>query len=149
MTLRETIHNDMKTALKERQTTRLATIRLLLAAMKQVEVDERIVLDDAAVIAIVQKLCKQRRDSIEQFTAGGRHDLADKERDELAILTGYLPQSLSADEISARIAAAIAACGAKSIADMSRVMAQLKPELAGRADMAEVSKAVRAALAPA
>lgn len=149
MTLRETIHNDMKTALKERQTTRLATIRLLLAAMKQVEVDERIVLDDAAVIAIVQKLCKQRRDSIEQFTAGGRHDLADKERDELAILTGYLPQSLSADEISARINAAIAASGAKSIADMSRVMAQLKPELAGRADMAEVSKAVRAALAPA
>ena len=147
MSLKDRITDDMKTAMRAKDAPRLLTIRGLLAAIKQREVDERIVLDDAAVVAIVDKLVKQRKDSIEQFTAGGRQDLVDKEKVELQVLESYLPARLGADEIAAEVAALVAETGASSAADMGKVMAAAKARLAGRAEMALVSTAVKAALA--
>jgi len=146
MTLKARITADMKTAMKEKQVDRLGTIRLLLAAMKQREVDERIELDDAAITAIIDKMLKQRKDSITQFEAANRHDLADKEKAEVAVLIDYMPQQLTADEIAAILDAAIATHGATAVA-MGKIMAEIKPQLAGRADMAEVSKLVKARMA--
>ena len=147
MSLKDRITDDMKTAMRAKDAPRLLTIRGLLAAIKQREVDERIVLDDGAVVAIVDKLVKQRKDSIEQFTAGGRQDLVDKEKAELQVLESYLPVRLGADEIAAEVAALVAETGASSAADMGKVMAAAKARLAGRAEMALVSTAVKAALA--
>ena len=147
MTLKDRITEDMKVAMRAKDAPRLLTIRGLLAALKQREVDERIVLDDAAVVAIVDKLVKQRKDSIEQFSAGGRQDLVDKEAAELAVLEGYLPQRLGTEEVQAEVAALVAETGASSAADMGKVMAAAKARLAGRAEMALVSTAVKAALA--
>ena len=147
MTLKDRITDDMKAAMRAKDAARLLAIRGLLAAVKQREVDERIVLDDAAVVAIVDKLVKQRKDSIEQFTAGGRQDLVDKEKVELQVLESYLPARLGADEIAAEVAALVAETGASSAADMGKVMAAAKARLAGRAEMALVSTAVKAALA--
>ena len=143
MTLKDRITEDMKDAMRAKDAPRLSTIRLLLAAIKQREVDERIVLDDAAVVGIVDKLIKQRKDSITQFAAGGRPDLVDKETAELKVLEVYLPQRLSADEIAAEVAAIVAELGAAGPADMGKVMAAVKPRLAGRADMGAVSAAVK------
>ena len=147
MSLKDRITDDMKTAIRAKDAPRLLTIRGLLAAIKQREVDERIVLDDAAVVAIVDKLVKQRKDSIEQFTAGGRQDLVDKEKAELQVLESYLPVRLGADEIAAEVAALVAESGASSAADMGKVMAAAKARFAGRAEMGLVSAAVKAALA--
>ncbi len=144
--LKDRITEDMKTAMRAKDAPRLLTIRGMLAAIKQREVDERIELDDAAVIAIVDKLVKQRRDSIQQFTAGGRMDLVDKEAAELSVLEGYLPTRLGAEEIVAEVAALLSETGAKGAADMGRTMAAAKQRLAGRADMSLVSAAVKAAL---
>ena len=146
MTLKERISEDMKAAMRARESSKLAAIRLLLAALKQKEVDERIVLDDAAVLAVIDKMLKQRRDSIAQYEAAGRVDLADVEKFEAALLTAYMPAGLSAEEISAAVTGAVAESGAAGPADMGKVMALLKPRLAGRADMTEVSKLVKAAL---
>ena len=146
MTLKERITDDMKVAMRAKDAPRLLTIRGLLAAMKQREVDERIELDDAAVVAIVDKLVKQRKDSIEQFTAGGRQDLVDKERLELQQLEVYLPQRLGAAEIEAEVAALVAEMDAKGPADMGRTMAAARQRFAGRAEMGLVSAAVKAAL---
>ena len=148
MTLKEQITDDMKTAMRAKDALRLLTIRGLLAACKQREVDERIVLDDAAVIAIVDKLVKQRKDSITQFTAGNRPDLVEKEAAELLVLEGYLPQRLSADEVAAQVAAIVAELGAAGPGDMGKVMGAVKAKLAGKADMGLVSAAVKKALAP-
>jgi uncharacterized protein YqeY len=145
--LKDRITEDMKTAMRAKDTARLATIRLLLAAMKQREVDERVTLGDTDVLAIVDKMIKQRRDSIAQFEAGKRQDLADAERAEIAVLSGYLPAQLGDAEIDAAIAAAIAETGAAGVAGMGKVMAVLKPKLAGRADMGAVSAKVKAKLA--
>jgi len=147
MSLKDQITEDMKTAMRAKDAPRLLTIRGLLAAMKQREVDERIALDDAAVIAIVDKLIKQRKDSIAQFTTAGRTDLVDKESAELAVLEGYLPQRMSAAEIAAAVAALIDELGATGPADMGKVMGAVKSQLAGKADMALVSAAVKQALA--
>jgi uncharacterized protein YqeY len=147
MSLKDRITEDMKDAMRAKDAARLLTIRGLLAAMKQREVDERIELDDAAVVAIVDKLVKQRRDSIQQFSAGGRQDLVDKEAAELKLLEGYLPARLGADAIAAEVGAIVAETGAKGPADMGKVMAAAKARLSGRADMAQVSAAVKAALA--
>jgi uncharacterized protein YqeY len=147
MSLKDRITDDMKAAMRAKDAPRLLAIRGLLAAVKQREVDERIVLDDGAVVAIVDKLVKQRKDSIEQFTAGGRQDLVDKEKAELQVLESYLPVRLGADEIAAEVAALVAETGASSAADMGKVMAAAKARLAGRAEMALVSTAVKAALA--
>jgi len=149
MSLKIRINDDMKAALRARETARLGAIRLLLAAMKQKEVDERIELDDAAIVSIIDKMLKQRRDSIEQYRKGGRQDLVDAEELEVAVLTAYMPQAMSAEEVGAAIAAAVAACGAKGAQDMGKVMAILKPQLAGRADMGEVSKQVKSILSGA
>ena len=146
-TLKERITEDMKAAMRAKEAARLSAIRLLLSTMKQREVDERIVLDDAAVVAIVDKLVKQRKDSIEQFSAGGRQDLVDKEAAELAVLEGYLPQRLSAAEIQAEVAALVAEIGAAGPADMGKTMAAAKARFSGRAEMSLVSAAVKAALA--
>lgn len=146
MTLKERIQDDMKAAMRARESARLSTIRLLLAAMKQREVDERIELDDAAVVAILEKMIKQRRESISQFEGAGRSDLADAEKSELALLSAYLPQQLGQDELDAAVAAVVAESGAAGIKDMGKVMALLKPRLAGRADMGKVSALVRARL---
>ncbi|MCB5196421.1 GatB/YqeY domain-containing protein [Deefgea salmonis] len=146
MTLKARITADMKTAMKEKQADRLGAIRLLLAAIKQREVDERIELDDAAITAIIDKMLKQRKDSITQFEAAARQDLADKEKFEVAVLIEYMPQQLSAEEIGAIVDAAIATHGATAAA-MGKIMAEIKPQLAGRADMAEVSKLVKARMA--
>ena len=153
MNLKEQITEDMKTAMRAKDAARLLTIRGLLAACKQREVDERITLDDAAVIAIIDKLVKQRKDSITQFTAGKRPDLADKESAELLVLEGYLPQRLSADEVAAEVAAVVAELGAElgraaGPGDMGKVMAAVKTRLAGKAEMGGVSAAVKKALAP-
>ena len=145
-TLKDQINEDMKTAMRAKDAARLMTIRGLLAALKQKEVDERIVLDDVAVIAIVDKLVKQRKDSITQFTAGGRQDLVDKETAELAVLEGYLPQRMSADEVTAAVAKIVADLGASGPGDMGKVMGAVKGQLAGKADMGQVSAAVKAAL---
>lgn len=147
MNLRTRIADDMKAALKGGDKPRLAALRLLLAAMKQKEVDERIDLDDAAVIAVIEKMLKQRKDSIAQYEAAQRRDLADIEKFESAVLSGYMPQALSAAEIEAIVAEAVAASGAKAPADMGKVIALVKPKVAGRADMGEISKLVKAKLA--
>ena len=146
MTLKARITEDMKAAMRARETARLSTIRLLLAAIKQREVDERKELGDADVVGVIDKMVKQRRDSIAQFEAGKRMDLADAERAELAILQDYLPQRLSEAEIDAAIDAVIARTGAAGPAGMGKVMGALKTELAGRADMSAVSARVKALL---
>jgi uncharacterized protein YqeY len=146
MSLKDRITEDMKNAMRAKEADKLTTIRGLLAAIKQREVDERVVVDDVGVIAIVDKLIKQRKDSITQFTAGGRQDLADKEAIELKVLEVYLPQRMDAAEVKAAVDAIVAEVGAKSAADMGRVMAAVKAQLAGKADMALVSAAVKQAL---
>jgi uncharacterized protein len=147
MTLKERITEDMKAAMRAKDTERLGAIRLLTAAIKQKEVDERVELDDAAVVAIVDKLLKQRKDSIEAFEKAGRQDLADKEKAEAAVLQAYLPARLSADEVATEVKAIVAEVGAKGPADMGKVMGAAKQRLAGKADMGQVSAAVKAALA--
>ena len=147
MSLKDRITEDMKTAMRAKDAARLLTIRGVLAALKQREVDERIVLDDAAVVAIVDKLVKQRKDSIEQFSAGGRQDLVDKEKAELVVLEGYLPARLGADAVAAEVASLVAELGATGPGDMGKVMAAARPRFAGRADMSLVSSSVKAALA--
>ena len=144
--LKDRITEDMKSAMKARETERLAAIRLLLAAIKQREVDERITLDDAAVAAVVDKLIKQRRDCLSQYEQAGREDLAAIERAEIDVLTPYLPAQMSADEVAAAIKAAIAQTGAAGPADMGKVMGVLKPQLAGKTDLSAVSQQVKAAL---
>lgn len=146
MTLKEQITEDMKTAMRAKDSERLGTIRLLLAALKQKEVDERVELDDAMVVAIVDKLVKQRKDSVTAFTQGGRTDLADKEAAEIKVLEVYLPQRLGADEIAAEVKAIVAELGAAGPGDMGKVMGAVKARLAGKADMGLVSAAVKAAL---
>ncbi|MCE2907317.1 MAG: GatB/YqeY domain-containing protein [Burkholderiaceae bacterium] len=145
-TLKDRIQDDMKAAMRAKDSERLSTIRMLLAAMKQREVDERIVLDDAAVVAIVDKLIKQRRDSIAAFQQAARDDLVAKESAEVAVLQAYLPARLSADEVQAAVAALVAELGARGPGDMGRVMAAAKSRLGGSAEMAQVSAAVKAAL---
>jgi uncharacterized protein YqeY len=147
MSLKLRITDDMKAAMRAKETARLGTIRLLLAAIKQREVDERIELDDAAVSSIVEKLIKQRKDSISQFQAAGRDDLVAAEQAELVVLQAYLPEQLSAAEIEAAVVAAVAESGATSARDMGKVMGLLKPRLAGRADMGQVSALIKARLA--
>ena len=151
MSLKAKINEDMKAAMRAKETARLSALRLLLAAIKQKEVDERIELDDAAVITVVDKMLKQRRDSVTQYEAAQRFDLASAERFEIDVLTAYKPAGLSVDQIAAEVDAAIAATGAAtgaaSAADMGKLMAVLKPKLAGKADMAEVSKLVKSRLA--
>jgi uncharacterized protein YqeY len=146
MSLKAKISEDMKSAMKARETARLGAIRLLLAAIKQREVDDRIELDDAGVLAVIDKMLKQRRDSIAQYEKAGRQDLVDAEKLEVGVLTGYMPQALSPEEIQSAVAEAIAASGAAGPQDMGKVMAVLKPKLAGRADMSQVSGLVKAAL---
>jgi len=136
----------MKSALKAREAERLAALRLLLAAVKQREVDERVTLDDAGVVAVVEKMIKQRKDSIAQYEKAARQDLADKEKYEISEIEGYLPRQMSQPEIEAAVAEALAQSGAKSPADMGKVMGVLKPRLAGRADMGKVSALVKAKL---
>lgn len=147
MSLKDRINDDMKAAMRARETGRLSTIRLLLAAIKQREVDERITLDDAAVTGVIDKMIKQRKDSIGQFEAAGRTDLVEQERAELAVLTAYMPAQLSEAEIAEQVQAAVAETGAAGPQDMGKVMAVLKGKLAGRADMTAVSGLVKAALA--
>lgn len=147
MSLKDQITEDMKTAMRAKDAERLSTIRMLLAACKQKEVDERIELDDAMVIGLVDKLIKQRKDSHAQYSAAGRADLADKEAAEIKVLEAYLPQRLGADEIAAEVDAIVAELGAKGPGDMGRVMGAVKTRLAGKADMALVSAAVKRALA--
>jgi uncharacterized protein len=146
MPLREQLNEDIKAAMKAREPEKLGALRLLLSAVKQREVDERITLDDAGVIAVIEKMLKQRKDSIAQYDKAARQDLADKERFEVGVLEGYLPQQLSAAEIEAAVADAIASTGAKSAADMGKVMGVVKPKIAGRADMGKVSALVKAKL---
>jgi hypothetical protein len=146
MSLKQQITEDMKAAMRARETARLGAIRLLLAAMKQREVDERIELTDADVVAIIEKMLKQRRDSISQFKAANRQDLVDVEEFEVTVLQGYMPQQLSEAEIASAIAEAIAATGAAGPQDMGRVMGVVKPKLAGRADMGKVSGLIKAQL---
>jgi uncharacterized protein YqeY len=147
VSLKDRITEDMKAAMRAKEAARLSAIRLLQAAIKQKEVDERIVADDAAVLAIVEKLIKQRKDSIEQFSKAGRTDLVDKEQAELDLLTGYLPQQMSDAELDAAIEAAIAESGAAGPQGMGKVMAVLKPRIAGRADMGKASARVKQRLA--
>ncbi|ELX10659.1 MULTISPECIES: GatB/YqeY domain-containing protein [Oxalobacteraceae] len=149
MGLREQITEDMKNAMRAKEAGRLATIRLILAEIKRKEVDERIEVNDDQTVAIVEKMIKQRKDSITQFEAGGRADLADIEKAELVVLTAYMPAGLSDEEIAAEVAAAVAASGAAGPQDMGKVMAIVKPKLAGRADMTVVSALVKKALTPA
>ncbi|BBU68596.1 GatB/YqeY domain-containing protein [Fluviibacter phosphoraccumulans] len=144
--LKDRIQDDMKTAMKARETDRLNAIRLLMAAIKQREVDERITLDDAAVAAVIDKLIKQRRDSINQYEQAGREDLAAAERAEIEVLSPYQPAQLSAEEVDAAIKAAITQTGATGPADMGKVMGILKSQLAGKTDLAAVSQRIKAAL---
>ena len=146
MSLKEQITEDMKAAMRAKETARLGTIRLLLSAMKQREVDERIELSDADVMGIIEKMIKQRRESIVQYEKGGRADLADAEKFEVGVLSGYLPQQMTEAEVASEIDAAMASTGAKAMPDMGKVMAILKPKLAGRADLAKVSAQVKARL---
>ena len=146
MNLKERVNEDMKAAMRAKDAPRLAAIRMLLAAIKQKEVDERITVDDAQVVAIVDKMQKQRKDSIAQFEQAGRQDLVDKERFELEVISAYLPAQAGADEIAAEIDAAVAAVGAAGPQDMGKVMGVLKPRLAGRADLSAVSAQVKARL---
>ncbi|MFA5591232.1 MAG: GatB/YqeY domain-containing protein [Lysobacteraceae bacterium] len=147
MSLKQRLTDDMKAAMKSGEKERLATIRLVLAAIKQREVDERIELDDAAVLAVLEKMLKQRRDSVSQYEAAGRNDLADIERREIAVIDVYLPAKLDEAAISAAITAAIAETGASGPADIGKLMGVLKPKLAGQADMGLVSALVKKALA--
>ena len=147
MSLKARITEDMKAAMKAKEAAKLSAIRLLNAAIKQKEVDERVELDDAAVAAVIEKLVKQRKDSVTQYEAANRQDLADIEKAEIEILSAYLPEKMSSAEVAAAVAAAVAQTGAKGPADMGKLMGVLKPQLAGKADMAEVSKLVKAALA--
>lgn len=147
MSLKDQITEDMKTAMRAKDSERLGSIRMLLAAMKQKEVDERVVLDDVAIVAIVDKLIKQRKDSIAAFETAGRQDLVDKEKAELEVLKVYLPQRMSAEEVTAAVQAIVAELGAKGPGDMGKVMGAVKTQLAGKADMGQVSAAVKAALA--
>ena len=147
MSLKDQITEDMKTAMRAKDSARLGTIRLLQAAMKQKEVDERVTLDDAMVIAIVDKLIKQRKDSIDAFNKAGRQDLVDIEEAEMKVLQVYLPARLSADEVAAEVKAIVAELGASGPGDMGKVMGAVKQRLAGKADMGAVSAAVKAALA--
>ncbi|HYT86512.1 MAG TPA: GatB/YqeY domain-containing protein [Burkholderiales bacterium] len=146
MSVKAKITDDMKAAMKARETQRLSAIRLLLAAIQQREVDERKELSDAEVASVIEKMIKQRRDSIAQFQAAGRQDLAEKETFELNLLSGYLPKQLTDAEIGSEIAAAIVQTGAKGAADMGKVMGLLKGKLSGRADMGRVSALVKAKL---
>ena len=147
MSLKDQITEDMKTAMRAKDSERLGTVRLLLAAMKQKEVDERITLDDAAVVSIVDKLIKQRKDSVAAYVQAARQDLADKESAEIRVLEAYLPQRLSAEEVAAEVKAIVAELGAKGPGDMGKVMGVVKTRLAGKAEMGQVSAAVKAALA--
>ncbi|HRO59782.1 MAG TPA: GatB/YqeY domain-containing protein [Burkholderiaceae bacterium] len=147
MTLKNRINEDMKAAMRAREVDRLSAIRMLHAAIKQKEIDERVEADDALVLGIVDKLVKQRRDSATQYEQAGRPELAARERAEIDVLSAYLPQQASAEELTAEIEAAIAASGASGPQDMGRVMGVLKPRLAGRADMAQVSAQLRSRLA--
>jgi uncharacterized protein len=147
MSLKDRINDDMKAAMRARETERLATIRLLLAAIKQREVDERTTLDDAGVTAVIDKMIKQRKDSISQFEAAHRTDLVDKEKAEMAVLVAYMPEQLSEAEIAAEVQDAVAQTGAAGPQDMGKVMGVLKGKLAGRADMTAISALVKAALA--
>jgi hypothetical protein len=144
--LKTRINDDMKAAMRAKEKERLGVIRLILAAIKQREVDERIELDDTQVLAVLDKMVKQRRDSIEQFVKAGREELADKERFELDLIQGYMPAALSEAELDAIIKEAVAAVGASSMQDMGKVMAELKPKIQGRADMGQVSQKVKAAI---
>jgi uncharacterized protein YqeY len=147
MSLKDQITEDMKTAMRAKDSARLGTIRLLQAAMKQKEVDERVTLDDAAVIAIVDKLIKQRKDSVTAYVQANRQDLADQESSEIKVLEAYLPQRLSPEEIQAAVKAIVAQVGASGPGDMGKVMGAVKAQLAGKADMGLVSAAVKAVLA--
>ena len=147
MSLKAKINDDMKAAMRAKDAPRLSAVRLLLAAMKQKEVDERVELTDTDIVTIIDKMIKQRRDSIAQFEKGGRQDLADNEKFEITVLQAYMPKSLTDAEVEAEIAAAIQAAGAKAMADMGKVMAVLKPKLAGKADMGKVSALVKTRLA--
>ena len=147
MSLRDRLNEDLKTAMKAREQERLAALRLMLASVKQREVDERVTLDDAGVVAVVEKMIKQRKDSIAQYEKAQRQDLADREKYEISVLEGYLPKQMSQQELEAAVAEALAASGAKSAADMGKVMGVLKPKLAGRADMGKVSALVKSKLA--
>ncbi|MEY3664683.1 MAG: hypothetical protein RLZZ153_865 [Pseudomonadota bacterium] len=147
MSLKDQITDDMKAAMRAREADRLSAIRMLLAAVKQREVDDRITLDDAQIHAVVERLIKQRRDAIAQFESGGRRDLADREKFEVSVLSVYLPKQADAQEIAAAVAQAIADSGASGPQDMGKVMAVLKAKLAGRADMSAISAQVKAALA--
>jgi uncharacterized protein len=149
MSLKAQITEDMKAAMRAKEASRLGTIRLITAAIKQKEVDERIELNDTQVLAIIEKMIKQRKDSISQFEAGGRQDLADIEKAELVVLSAYMPAMLSEAEVQAEVGAAVAASGAAGPQDMGKVMAILKPKLAGRADMTAVSALVKSALSKA
>ena len=148
MSLKERITEDMKTAMRAKDSERLGTIRLLQSAMKQKEVDERIELDDAAIVAIVDKMIKQRKDSIAAFEQAARQDLVDKEKAELAVLSAYLPERLSAQDLTDAVQAIVKELGASGPGDMGKVMGAVKTRLAGKADMGAVSAAVKAALAP-
>jgi uncharacterized protein YqeY len=147
MTLKDRISEDLRSAMRAGDTRRRDALRLVMAALKQREIDERKTLADTEVIAVIDKMIKQRRESISQFEKGGRSDLAAAEKFELGVLEAYMPQALSDSEIEASVAAAIRSTGAKGMADMGKVMAALKNELAGRADMAKVSALVKARLA--
>lgn len=147
MSLKQRITDDMKSAMRAKDAPRLGAIRLLQAAIKQREVDERVELDDVQVVAVIEKMLKQRRDSIAQYEAAKRQDLADAEKFEVEVLSAYMPAGLSSAEVEAIVAAAVTEAGAKTAADMGKVMALVKPRIAGRADMAEVSKLVKAKLA--
>jgi len=146
-TLKQRLQDDMKTAMKAGAKERLGVIRLILAAIKQIEVDQRIVLDDAQTLAVLDKMLKQRRDSISQYTAAGRTDLADVESAEVVIIQEYLPQALADEEIDALVEQAVAETGAAGAAGIGKVMAVLKPQMQGRADMAQVSARVKVRLA--
>jgi hypothetical protein len=147
MSLKQQLTEDMKTAMRAKDKQRLGVIRLVLAAVKQQEVDNRIELDDVAVLAVLDKMVKQRRESIRQYTDGGRTDLADLEQAEIVVLQDYLPEAMSDDEIQALVAEAISATGAESVKDMGKVMAWIKPKAQGRADMGKVSGLIKSRLA--
>ncbi len=147
MSLKDQITEDMKAAMRAKDSERLGTIRLLQAALKQKEVDERITLDDVAVVAVVDKLIKQRKDSVAAFLQAARQDLADKESAEIKVLEAYLPQRMSAEEVATEVKAIVAELGAKGPGDMGKVMGVVKTRLAGKAEMGQVSAAVKAALA--
>ena len=149
MSLKAQLTDDMKAAMRAKETGRLAAVRLIIAEVKRKELDEQTELDDTQVLAVIEKMIKQRKDSITQFEAGGRADLADIEKAEMAILSTYMPAGLSDEEIAAEVAAAVAATGATGPQDMGKLMGVLKPKLAGRADMTVVSGLVKKALAGA